>query len=143
MSKWYECKIRYDRVCDDGVTRKVTEAYLVDATSHAEAEMTFAMEMKAFISGESEIIAVKRRIAELFPSKDTDTWWWNAKVSFIIFDEKTGRERRKNVSVMVQGDDMKDALSALHHGMEGTLSDYEVTGLAKSNVLDVIVHDET
>lgn len=30
---WFECKIRYEKVAENGMNKKVTEPYLVDALS--------------------------------------------------------------------------------------------------------------
>ena len=31
MHTWFECKIRYEKVMENGMQKKVTESYLVDA----------------------------------------------------------------------------------------------------------------
>lgn len=33
MHTWFECKIRYEKVMENGMNKKVTEPYLVDALS--------------------------------------------------------------------------------------------------------------
>ena len=33
MHTWFECKIRYEKVMENGMQKKVTEPYLVDALS--------------------------------------------------------------------------------------------------------------
>lgn len=38
MHTWFLCKIRYEKVIEDGGNKKVTEPYLVDALSFTEAE---------------------------------------------------------------------------------------------------------
>ena len=38
MHTWFECKIRYEKTMDNGMNKKVTEPYLVDALSFTEAE---------------------------------------------------------------------------------------------------------
>ena len=38
MHNWFECKISYDKTTEEGMPKKVTEAYLVDALSFTEAE---------------------------------------------------------------------------------------------------------
>ena len=38
MSNWFLAGIRYDKVLEDGMEKKVTEYYLVDALSFTEAE---------------------------------------------------------------------------------------------------------
>ena len=55
MHTWFECKIRYERVMENGMNKKVTEPYLVDALSFTEAEARIIEEMTPFISGEFTI----------------------------------------------------------------------------------------
>ena len=38
MHTWFECRIRYEKMMDNGMQKKVTEPYLVDALSFTEAE---------------------------------------------------------------------------------------------------------
>ena len=38
MHTWFECKIRCEKVMENGMQKKVTEPYLVDALSFTEAE---------------------------------------------------------------------------------------------------------
>ena len=52
MHTWFECKIRYEKVMENGMQKKVTEPYLVDALSFTEAEARIIEEMTPFISGE-------------------------------------------------------------------------------------------
>ena len=51
MHTWFECKIRYEKVVENGMQKKVTEPYLVDALSFTEAEARIIEEMTPFISG--------------------------------------------------------------------------------------------
>ena len=48
---WFECKIAYEKVMDDGLQKKVTESYVVDALSFTEAEKRIMEEMSSYISG--------------------------------------------------------------------------------------------
>ena len=50
MHTWFECKIRYEKVMENGMNKKVTEPYLVDALSFTEAEARIIEEMTPFIS---------------------------------------------------------------------------------------------
>lgn len=52
MHTWFECKIRYEKVVENGMQKKVTEPYLVDALSFTEAEARIIEEMTPFISGD-------------------------------------------------------------------------------------------
>lgn len=51
MSTWFECKVKYDKMMENGMQKKVTEPYMVDALSFTEAEARIIKEMTPFISG--------------------------------------------------------------------------------------------
>ena len=71
MHNWFECSIRYEKVAENGMNRKVTEAYLVDALSFTEAEARIIEEMNPYINGEFTVSGVKRvGYSELFPSEE-------------------------------------------------------------------------
>ena len=71
MHTWFECKIRYEKVMENGMQKKVTEPYLVDALSFTEAEARIIEEMTPFISGEFTVSDIKRaNYSELFPSDE-------------------------------------------------------------------------
>ena len=57
---WFECKIRYEKTTEDGLQKKVTEQYVVNALSFSEAEQRIIEEMSAYISGEFEVTDVKK-----------------------------------------------------------------------------------
>ena len=82
MHTWFECKIRYEKVMENGMQKKVTEPYLVDALSFTEAEARIIEEMTPFISGEFTVSDIKRaNYSELFPSEEeaADRWFKSSR----------------------------------------------------------------
>ena len=76
MANWFETKVRYDKMMENGMQKKVTEPYLVDALTFTEAEARITEEVTPFISGEFSISAVKRtKIAEIFWDDTADKWY--------------------------------------------------------------------
>lgn len=141
MAQWIETKLRYDKVMENGAMKKVTEPYLVDALSFAEAEARIIEEMRPFISGEFTVEAVKKaKIAEVFGS-DTASRWWKVRVAFITVDERTGAEKRNLTDFLVAGEDLDDVLSSFKQNMKGTMADYEVTAIAETAILDIFPAD--
>lgn len=61
-ANWFICKIRYAKTMEDGLNKKVTETYVVDALSFTEAEARIIEEMSAYISGEFEVIEIDRAV---------------------------------------------------------------------------------
>ena len=50
MHNWFECKISFEKMMENGMQKKVTEPYLVDALSFTEAEARIIEEIRPFIS---------------------------------------------------------------------------------------------
>ena len=55
MANWFECKVRYDKMMENGLQKKVNEPYMVDALSFTEAEARIIEELTPFISGDFSV----------------------------------------------------------------------------------------
>ena len=137
MAKWFETKVRFDKTMENGTVKKVTEHYLVDALSFTEAEARTNEEVTPFMSGAFDVSAVKKsNISEIFRD-DTGDRWYKVKVAFITIDEKTAVEKRKASYILVQASNFKGAYDNFIEGMNGTMSDYEIAGIAETAIMDV------
>ena len=137
MANWFECKVRYDKLQENGAVKKVTEPYLVDALSFTEAEARIIDEQTPYISGEFSVSAVKRtKIAEIFWNEEGDKWYL-VKVAFITIDERSGVEKRSTSQILVQAKDFKNALDTFLEGMKGTMADFEIVGINETPLIDV------
>ena len=98
-SKWFETKVRYEKMMEDGQQKKVTEQYVVDALSFGEAEQRITEEMSSYISGEFDVTDIKpAAYGEIhFSDAPVDDRWYKAKLQFITIDEKSGKEKRSTV----------------------------------------------
>ena len=136
---WFECKIRYEKVMENGMNKKVAEPYLVDALSFTEAEARIIEEMTPFISGEFTVSDIKRaNYSELFPSEEEAAdRWFKCKLVFITLDEKSGAEKKTSTQVLVQAADLRDAVKKLDEGMKGTMADYQIASVAETAIMDV------
>lgn len=139
MNEWFECKVRYEKTLENGLVKKVTEPYLVDALSFTEAERRFIEEIEPFMSGEFQVTDIKRaKYAELFETdEDAADRWFKAKVAFITLDEKSGAEKKSNQNMLIQASDLRDAVKRLDKGMEGTMAYYEIASIAETPIMDV------
>ena len=144
MYTWFECKVKYDKTMENGLQKKVTEPYLVDAINFTEAEKRMNEEMAPFIRGEFQVDDIKRiKIAELFESsKEEDDKWFKCKLSFIVIDEKSGKEKKAINLVLVKAINIKTALQHLEEGMKTTQIDYDVTSIIETPIMDVFHYKE-
>ncbi len=134
---WFECKISYEKVMENGMQKKVTEPYLVDALSFTEAEARIIEEMKPYISGEFTVTDIKRaRINELF-FNDAGDRYYKIKVFFITLDEKSGAEKKTAVQMLAQASDIKEAIAVLEEGMKGSMADYVMASVTETLIMDV------
>ena len=139
MHTWFECKIRYEKVMENGMQKKVTEPYLVDALSFTEAESRIIEEMTPFISGEFAVKGVKLAgYSELFPSdEESADCWFKCKLVYITLDEKSGAEKKTTTNVLVEATDLRDAVKKLDAGMAGTMADYQIASVSETPIMDV------
>lgn len=139
MHTWFECKIRYEKTMENGMQKKVTEPYLVDALSFTEAEARIIEEITPFISGEFTVSDIKRaNYSELFSSEEEAAdRWYKCKLAFITMDEKSGAEKRTSTNILVQAADLRDAVKKLDEGMKGTMADYQQCSIAETAIMDV------
>lgn len=137
MALWFECKVRYERMAENGTVKKVNEPYLVDALTFTEAEARIIEKITPYISGDFSISAVKKtRISEIFFDDRGDRFYM-VKVNFITPDEKSGTEKKTANFVLVQASDLAGALKKFDEGMKGTLADYEIASIAETPLMDV------
>ena len=136
---WFECKIAYEKVMEDGLQKKVNENYVVDALSFTEAEKRIMEEMSSYISGEFTIKDIKiAPYKEIFFSDDElADRWYKAKLEFITIDEKTEKEKRSAVNYLVQAGTLKGAVGNIESVMGTTMIDYVIASVAETKLMDV------
>lgn len=140
MNNWFEAKITYEKeVNQEGMMKKVSESYLLDAISFTEAEVRIAEQIES--RGSFVLNNLRKvRYAEVFLNDKGDRFY-KAKVGFITLDEKAGVEKKKYVQMLVQANDIQDALDGINKGMHGTLADYEIASIQETTLMDVFPYE--
>ena len=136
---WFECKIRYEKIMDDGLPKKINDVYVVDALSFSEAEERIMEEMSSYISGEIEIMDVKiAPYREIFFADDNlADQWFKAKLSFITIDERSNKEKRTSMMYLVNAGNISSAINNIDKVMSGTMIDYVTTSISATKIFDV------
>ena len=138
-ANWFECKIRYEKIMEDGLQKKVTEVYTVDALSFSEAEERITEEMSSYISGEFEVADIKKAVYKeiFFSDEEMADKWYKTKLQFITIDEKTEKEKRSAVNYLVQAGSLHGAVKNIEEVMGGTMIDYVIASVAETSLMDV------
>lgn len=144
MHNWFECSLKYEKVMNNGMEKKVTELYLVDALSITEAEARLIEEMTPFISGEFQCKGIKQaKYSEVFFSEEESAdRYFKCKLLFITLDEKSGKEKITSTQVLVEAADLRDAVKKLDEGMKGTMADYQIASVSETKIMDVYIYEE-
>lgn len=165
--KNYECKVILDRTMENGMKKKVTEQYIVaDCLSLSESESRMAEYIAPYASGDFEVIS--SRVAPYHEivydrfgivsqadgeaqkllgqnrnaSTDPDRWY-RVKVSLITLDEKSGREKRTALNLLVNACSVNAAHDITVEHMKGCMSDYEIGNIDETKIIDVLPFGET
>ncbi|MCH2195649.1 DUF4494 domain-containing protein [Kordia sp.] len=137
---WYECKIKYRKLEEEtGEYKLKTEPFLVDAISYTEAESRITQEMAAYLREGEEIKITNIKVAnyaEIHPFENSDRWF-KCKVSLIAFDEESGKERKTNQYLLIQGNDVKEAYENTMTAMKDTMAEFTIPAIAESPIMDV------
>jgi hypothetical protein len=140
---WYECKIKYRKLDEaSGMLKVKTEPFLVDAISYTEAESRITEEMSVYLSDTEEIKITNIKVAnfaEIHPFENSDRWF-KSKVSLIAFDEESGKERKTNMYLLIQANDVKEAYDNTISVMKDTMGEYSVPSIAESPIMDVFLY---
>ena len=142
FSKYFEVKIQYQKMQEDGKEKRVTEQYVVESSNFTEAENRIIEEMTPYISGEFDVVSEKiAAYSEIILSdKSDDDKWFISKVAFITLDEKTAKEKKQTFRYLVQARTSELAMDytkvMLSHGM----SDYSIDSVQDTPTLDVFLY---
>ena len=139
---WFKTKVKYHKTMEDGSEKVVSEAYVVDALSFTEAENAIIEEMSAYVSGELKVSNLGKASYNeiLFSDVDDDDKFYTCKLQFITIDEKSEKEKRSNVTYLVQAKSLSRALRYVDEVFGKTMMDYDIVGLNETHVFDVFEH---
>lgn len=145
FSKYFEVKIQYQKMQEDGKEKKVTEQYVVEALSFTEAESRIAEEMLPYTDGDLDVVSEKiAPYNEIFLSDNSsDDKWFVSKVGFITLDEKTAKEKKQTFRYLVQAATSENALDYTKTMLNQCLSDYSIDSVQDTPTLNVFLHGST
>lgn len=140
--KLFECGIRYEKTLENGMQKRVTELYIVDALSFTEAESRIIGEMSCFISDEFDVVSEKiTNYSELVPSADSMAdKWYRVKINYITVDEKSGKEKKAPQHLLVQARDINHAREMTDAYMKDSMVDWNCEAIQETKIMDVFMY---
>ena len=138
--EFYECKVKYQREAGDGKIQKAADTYLIEAVSFGDAETRVLEEVRpyAFMGQEVEMKTIRKVLYQEVIGTPEGRFWFKAKVALVSVDESTGKEKKIITSILIHEVDMENAYKAVNQLMKNSITDYEITNLQVTNIVDVL-----
>jgi len=142
--RYFEVKARLDKCGEDGVLKKVTETYAVDAVAFAEAEERVTKEMQPYVTGDFEVVAERiARYTMYLPDIDHSGTYYTAKINFIAVDQYTGKVVKQPYCLLIEAADFNGAKARVNGHLEGSANDWEIEYIKETKIVDVFPTIET
>lgn len=136
--KFFEVKVKTDRMNEKGDLKAVSETYALDAVSFTEAEARVSEMLSNYGTPDFEVIMEKVSQFKTFVPGEGERYFL-VKYNFITIDEASGREKRTADFVLFQSTDIDHARVAAHEYMRESICDYEIVCIRKTPILDVMM----
>lgn len=141
MATWFQAKIKFVQEDEKGVARNISQVYLFDAVSYTDAEARAYQHLAAEVPDFQLTGLSKIKLNEVYFEENSSEIWFKCKVSYIVFDEKSQREKKVPYAFLLNAHTIKDAYTILESKL-GTVQDYIITDIGATKILDVIPYEE-
>ncbi len=141
MATWFQAKIKFVQEDEKGVARNISQVYLFDAVSYTDAEARAYQHLAAEVPDFQLTGLSKMKLNEVYFEENSSEIWFKCKVSYIVFDEKSQREKKVPYAFLLNAHTIKDAYTILESKL-GTVQDYIITDIGATKILDVIPYEE-
>jgi hypothetical protein len=141
MATWFQAKIKFVQEDEKGVARNINQVYLFDAVSYTDAEARAYQHLAAEVPDFQLTGLTKMKLSEVFFEENSSEIWFKCKVSYIIFDEKSQKDKKVPYAFLLNAHNIKDAYGILEDKL-GSVQDYIITDIGATKILDVIPYEE-
>lgn len=133
----YIVKFGYTQVVEDGKEKRITEEWIFEAETYTQAE-AYATKEISTLHADMTIKAIKpARYADILTDEEGD-FFFSTRTNLITLNEVSGKEEKVAVNVLIQACEISDAIAMLEKYWGEGVSDYEITQVAKTNIVEFI-----
>lgn len=141
MNKWYMVTVSYIKEYDNGTIGRVSEPYLLNATSYADAEKRIYTEVGEYQRGEFFVKDIKQKqYADLFHYEDAKLWF-ECKVAYVTEDADSGKERKQSHKFLISAHNVKEAYERLEESVKGILYSFQIPEIKLTKIVEIFIGD--
>ena len=138
--RFFEVKVKYDKMLETGAVKTVTETYALDALSFTEAEAKITDKMRPFIQGSFEVTAEKIAPYTNLIRGDNDLYY-QVKYTFTSVNEITGAESKKHLeTILINAEDFDEAKAKAVSYQHECVLDWQIDTLKETSIVDVFTY---
>ncbi len=137
MRTWFLCKVKYAKENEEGLLKNISEQYLVDAVSFTESEAILYDRLASQIRGDFQVTGIsKSNIVDVFFYDDADIWY-KCKISYLVADADSGKEKKVTQYMIVTADDVKNAYDRIQESLSNMLVSFRIPDIVESQIVEV------
>lgn len=142
MRTWFLCKVKYAKENEQGLLKNVSEQYLVDAVSFTEAEARIYDMLGSVIRGDFQVTNIsKSNLVDVFFYDDIDIWY-KCKVSYVVADADSGKEKKVTQYMLVSAHNVKEAYERIHESLNNMLVTFVVPDINESPIVEIFPYEK-
>lgn len=143
MRNWYEVTVKYAKENEEGLLKKVSEKYILDAVSFTEAEATVYDRLGSVIRGDFTVSGIRKsNIEEVIYDDRVDEGFYKCKVTYFVADELSGREKKVAKYILVTAFDILSAHEVVEESLKNILVSYRITEIVESPILEAFAYEK-
>lgn len=134
---WFECGVRFDTVAEDGTNKKVREVHVVNGLTFGEAYNNIIEESPYISSGEVEVTSMKVAPYSIIVYDEDNRCerYYVVKAALITIDERTNKEKRSNVYMLVEADSVDNARKLTDKYFDDCMISYEIMAVKDTKII--------
>jgi len=137
MQVWFSCKVKYQKIDDNGKQVRANETYLVEAINFTEAETRIHEMMEQYGNGDILVSGIaKTNFSEIVNYEDGQ-YWYKAKVTWEDMDLDSGKVSKITNYFLVAANDVKECFERVEENLQSLQVPFEIPNIALSPILDV------
>jgi hypothetical protein len=136
------CTVTYNKENEQGLLKKVSEKYLIDAVSFTEAEARIYDMLGSVIRGDFQVKGIqKTNINDVFLYEDTDIWH-QGKITYTVADADSGKEKKVTQYMLVSAHNVKEAYERIEESLSNMLVSFQIPEIKETNIVEVFPYEK-
>lgn len=140
---WMVCSAKFTKQLENGTFRRVTEKHLFQAMSFTDAEARVFEELGSIIRGEFVVTGIQRKNFHEVLQGDGHDFQYECKAQYMSQDADSDKPKAIKHVFLVSANSPEEATTILKGELDKWAVDFEITGINKSQIIDVFPFTET